>query len=115
MTWAPAILCALGAVFVLISAGGLLRMPDVLMRMQVITKASTLGLLLVMGGVGLQFGASADGVRAALIILFIFLTAPVGAHMLARAAHKQPDVKLWSGTIKDEMADEEAAPKGPVD
>lgn len=112
MTWIPAILCALGAVFVFISATGLLRMPDMFMRMQVVTKASTLGLLLVMAGVAVKFGAGPDSVRAGLVILFVFLTTPIGAHMLARAAHGRSEVKLWEGTLVDEMEEHSQRPAG---
>jgi multicomponent Na+:H+ antiporter subunit G len=42
--------------------------------------------------------------RAVLVIAFFFLTAPVGAHMIARAAYAV-GVPLWEGTITDELRD----------
>ena len=51
--------------------------------------------------------------KALLVIAFIFTAAPIGAHMLARAAHLAK-VQVWPGTIDDELADDEAAPDPPA-
>jgi multicomponent Na+:H+ antiporter subunit G len=55
--------------------------------------------------------------RAVLVIAFFFLTAPVGAHVIARAAYAV-GVPLWEGTITDELRDRrpattQPAPDGP--
>jgi multicomponent Na+:H+ antiporter subunit G len=53
-------------------------------------------------GVALHFGDFAIGVRALAIVVFMFSTAPVAAHMIGRAAYLS-GVPLWEGTLSDEM------------
>jgi multicomponent Na+:H+ antiporter subunit G len=96
------ILLLLGAIFMLLAAIGLVRMPDVLMRMHSSTKSATLGVGLILLGVALHFGDFAIGVRALAIVVFMFSTAPVAAHMIGRAAYLS-GVPLWEGTLSDEM------------
>jgi multicomponent Na+:H+ antiporter subunit G len=96
------VLLLLGTLFMLLGAIGMVRMPDVLTRMHSSTKSSTLGVGLIMLGVALHFGEFSIGVRAIAIIIFMFSTAPVAAHMIARAAYLS-GVPLWEGTLSDEM------------
>jgi multicomponent K+:H+ antiporter subunit G len=85
--WLAAVLVLVGAAFLLVGAIGLARLPDFFMRLHAPTKASTLGV----GGVLLasMVVAAAQG-RAGfaelLITLFVFVTAPVSANLLAQAA-----------------------------
>lgn len=77
----------LGAGFTFTGALGLLRLPDFFSRLHGPTKASTLGVGgLVLASV-LYFGlVQGDlGLRELLVALFLFLTAPVSAHLMARA------------------------------
>lgn len=85
------ILLGLGAVIILLAALGMLRMPDSLTRMQVLTKGTTLGIILVMSGVGVHFAGGPEGLRALLVVLFLFLTTPISAHLLSRAAYWRKD------------------------
>jgi len=75
-----------GAFFILVGAIGLARLPDFFMRLHAPTKASTLGV----GGVLLASMAYAMNdaflIHELIITIVIFLTAPVGAHLLAQAA-----------------------------
>ena len=96
------VLLLLGAVFMLLAAIGMLRMPDVLTRMHSSTKSATLGVGLIMLGVVLTFGDFAIGVRAFAIVIFMFSTTPVSAHMIARAAYLS-GVPLWEGTLSDDL------------
>ena len=96
------ILILLGALFMLLAAIGMVRMPDVLTRMHSSTKSSTLGVGLIMLGVALAFSDFVTGVRALAIVIFMFTTTPVSAHMIARAAYLS-GVPLWEGTLSDEM------------
>ena len=84
-----AILLLLGGFFALIAAIGVLRLPDVLTRMHASTKAGTLGSSLVLIGCAVYFGETTVTVRVIAIILFLMLTAPIGAHMLGRAAVRE--------------------------
>ncbi len=85
-------LCLLGgSLFALIGAIGLYRLPDFYTRLHAPTKATTLGVgSLVIGSV-LYFSLSTGkpSLHAVLLTLFLFLTAPVSAHMLAKAAMQQ--------------------------
>ena len=97
-----AALLVTGTTFILLAAIGVVRMPDVYMRMQVSTKGASLGAGCLLLAVPVFFGDVAIGVRALLIIVFIFLTTPISAHMLARAAYIV-GVPLWEGSVVDEL------------
>jgi multicomponent Na+:H+ antiporter subunit G len=96
-----AILWIVGSAFALLAAIGVLRMPDVFTRMQVSTKASTLGLGCLLIGAALQLGDFGTFVRVASISAFLLLTTSVAAHVIARASYLA-DVPLWEGTVLDE-------------
>lgn len=80
------VLASLGCLLILLASVGLLRMPDVYMRMQVASKASTLGTAFVLAGAALGLGDPPAAVRAVVAILFLCITTPVAAHLLGRAA-----------------------------
>lgn len=75
-----------GGGFSLIAAIGLIRFPDVLMRMHASTKAGTLGAGLSLAGAALFFGEISVVTKCVLAILFLLLTAPLAAHMIGRAS-----------------------------
>lgn len=84
--WLVAGLIVVSAFFLLVGAIGLSRLPDFFMRLHAPTKASTLGLggvLIVSIILGIVHGRA--GIAELLITLFIFMTAPVSANMLAQA------------------------------
>lgn len=97
------ILIVLGGGFSAIAGLGLLRLPDVLIRMHATTKAGTLGAGLTVLGVSVYFASSLVIAKALLIIAFLFLTAPVGAHLIARAAYRRR-IPLWGKTLMDDAA-----------
>ena len=80
------VLILTGAGFSLIAAIGLIRFPDVLMRMHASTKAGTLGAGLALVGTAVFFGSVAVVTKCILAILFLLLTAPLAAHMIGRAS-----------------------------
>jgi len=77
-----------GAVFLLVGSIGLFRLPDFYMRLHGPTKASTLGIgaILMASIVFFSFKGSGISIKEFLIILFLFLSAPITANMLAKAA-----------------------------
>ena len=91
-----------GASFMLIAAIGILRMPDLMMRMHAVTKAGALGTSLVLFSVAVNYRELAVASLALAGVAFIILTAPVAAHMIARAAY-WVGVPLWKNTIMDDL------------
>ena len=81
-------LLLLGGAFSLIGALGLARLPDFFTRLHGPTKATTLGVGAIMLSSVIYFSNSGEGLGVAeiLITVFLFLTAPGSANMLAKAA-----------------------------
>jgi len=75
-----------GALLGAIGALGVVRLPDVLIRMHASTKTITLACGLIIGGAAVHFGTAEIIVRAIAIMLFILLTAPIAGHIVGRAA-----------------------------
>lgn len=92
----------LGATFVLLSSIGLLKFPDIFMRMSATTKTATFGAGLLLLGTVSFFQDIGVTSRAIIIILFLFLTAPVAAHLIGRAAYHQ-GARLWGKSLIDEL------------
>lgn len=96
-------LLILGAVFMLIASVGILRLPDLYMRMSATTKATTFGLMLMILSALIFFDDIGAKGRALAIIAFLCLTGPVSAHMIGRAGYLS-GVPLWRGTVVDQLA-----------
>lgn len=93
----------LGSIFLFLGALGIVRMPDVYNRMQAGTKATTLGSMLTLLGIGL---AHLDWLpKLALLVLFVLFTNPVSTHALARAAHFA-GIRLTELTKRDNLAED---------
>jgi multicomponent Na+:H+ antiporter subunit G len=100
--WITAALLLLGVTFMSLAAVGILRMPDLLTRLQTATKATTLGIGCMFVAVAVHFAEFGVVFRSLLIIAFFFLTNPVAGHMIARAAYFA-GVPLWKGSHVDEL------------
>lgn len=85
MTYLGYILIFLGAISFLISAIGLVRMPDVYTRMHVGTKSTTMGTMLVIAGAICVEPSWAW--KLILLAVFILLTNPLSSSVIARASH----------------------------
>lgn len=96
------VLLVIGSFFMLVAGMGVLRMPDLFLRMSCSTKAATIGVGTLMFALALYFEDLGVATRALATISFIFLTAPVGAHRIGRIAYLV-GVGLWEGTITDEL------------
>ncbi|MFG0335877.1 MAG: monovalent cation/H(+) antiporter subunit G [Maioricimonas sp. JB049] len=95
---------ATGTAFALLASIAVVRMPDLYTRMHGATKSATLGVGCMLLAVAIQFSSIETTTSAILVVAFLFLTAPVAAHIIGRAAHRQ-NVPKWSGTIIDEFPD----------
>lgn len=92
-----------GALLAVIAGIGLHRFPDVFARMHAATKPATLGLALVCGGAALLLPDVGGTVKLLLVVALQFLTAPVGSHLVGRAAYRA-GTELADGTVADELA-----------
>lgn len=88
-----ALLC-IGSLFILIASVGIVRMPDLYTRMHAATKAGTVGLSSLLLAVAAAIPESTVISRVLGTMLFIFLTAPVAAHLLGKAM-KQSGYQIW--------------------
>jgi len=76
-----------GLFFLFVGTVGLLRLPDVFNRLHATTKCDTLGAGLILLSLALQSTATI-GIRLILLALFILITNPTAAHVIARAAYR---------------------------
>lgn len=97
-----AVLVLIGAVFMFVAGVGIVRMPDLYIRMSATTKVATLGVGSTLLAAAVYFNELGIAARALATIAFVFLTAPVAAHMIGRAAYFT-GVPLWEGTVLDEL------------
>ncbi len=100
MDIAGAIITLMGSFVLLIASIGLVRMPDVYNRLQVGTKATTLGTILSL--IGLAFIMPSWSGKLILLIFFIMMTNPVSSHVLARAAYFIK-IPFTSRTVVDKL------------
>lgn len=91
-----------GAIFILIATVGMVKMPDTYLRISVSTIASTLGVGLILISTMLFFRETIVNIKAIAMIVFILMTSPVSAHLIARSSYLM-NVKLWKKSIIDEI------------
>jgi multicomponent K+:H+ antiporter subunit G len=85
--WTAAAVIVIAAFFLLVGAVGLVRLPDFYMRLHAPTKASTLGVGgVLIASMLISAAQGRPGIAELLITLFVFVTAPVSANLLAQAA-----------------------------
>jgi multicomponent Na+:H+ antiporter subunit G len=101
-----ATLLLVGSLLALLGAVGLHRFPDVFARMHAATKPATLGVVLVLTGAAIAIGDFAVSSTLVLIAALQLITAPVGAHMVGRAAYRA-GTELSPATVIDELAERE--------
>ncbi len=109
MEIAGEILVLIGSIFLFLGALGIIRMPDVFNRLQAGTKATTLGALSLILGIG--FMNSGYLWKSIVLIIFIVLTNPISSSTIARASYKLK-VPMFKGTViktekKDFLKEEE--------
>jgi len=102
MTLVAQVLICLGSLLIVLAAVGVLRMPDVYTRMHAATKAASLGLAFILAGAAVLLDDGVATAKLILAIVFQFMTAPVAAHVIGRAAYKG-DIELWEGTKYDDL------------
>ncbi|MCU0255520.1 MAG: monovalent cation/H(+) antiporter subunit G, partial [Vicinamibacterales bacterium] len=93
---------AAGALLLLIAGIGVLRMPDLFLRMSATSKASSLGAGCMLLAVAVSAAEFSVTVRALLGVAFLFLTTPVASHMIGRAAYLLK-VQMFQGMVCDDL------------
>lgn len=98
------VLVLLGSLLTLLSAIGAIRLPDVYTRSHAISKSTTLGIMCILLGAFLYFLFENNHFNSRLLlgIIFIFMTSPVAAHFISRAAY-YTNVDRWEGTVRDDL------------
>jgi multicomponent Na+:H+ antiporter subunit G len=97
------IVLLLGAGFTLLAAIGVVRLPDLYTRMHAASKAGAVGGGLILLAVAVLSQDAAVSMRAVIGVIFLLLTTPVSAHLLARASYLS-GYKPCSETLIDELA-----------
>lgn len=102
----PVSLILIGTIFSFLSAIGLIRLPDVYTRSHAASKSATLGVLFTLVGTFLFFLLEEGyfSIRLFLGIFFVFLTAPVAAHVILRSAYRA-NVELAEQSVQDDLKD----------
>ncbi len=85
-----------GVFFFAVGTVGLLRLPDPFSRMHATTKCDTLGEGLILLALIVYFGPTLVSVKLLLIIVFIWLTNPTAAHIIARASYHNAEAESTS-------------------
>lgn len=91
LIYAGCIFLLLGAGFSLIAAVGVLRLPDLYTRMHAASKAGAVGGGLILLAVALVCFDAGVALRAVIGVVFLLLTTPLAAHLLARASYRVAD------------------------
>lgn len=84
--WAAIVLVGLGLLFTLVSAVGVIRLPDIYTRAHTASQTDTLGAGFALAGVALALGWQHATVYTVLLLFFVFITNPTAAHAIARSA-----------------------------
>jgi multicomponent Na+:H+ antiporter subunit G len=104
MTFVSSALLLVGCAFLLLASIGVIRMPDLYIRMSASSKAVTFGVGCLVLGLAIQMDDPGVTTRAILLVFLFLLKAPVAAHVLGRAAYIA-GVPLWEATVVDELKD----------
>lgn len=97
------VLLLVGAVFTLLAAVGVVRLPDLYTRMHAASKAGAVGGGLILLAVAVLSQDAAVSLRAIIGMVFLWLTTPVSAHLLARASYLS-GYRPCKETMIDELA-----------
>ena len=104
LEWIAILLILFGSIVSVISALGIIRLPDVYTRSHAASKSSTLAVMVSLLGAFIYFWED-DGfvsIRLILGIIFVFITSPVAGHLICRAAYRS-HVPLNKASGEDEL------------
>ena len=110
VTLVVAAMVVIGSFFTLVAALGLIRLPDVYTRMHAASKAGTLGSGVLLIALGILAGDTGTLTRALAGVVFFLLTAPISAHLLAKASYAM-GYRMSDLTVVDEMPEQNSTSK----
>lgn len=90
-----------GIFFLLVGSIGIIRLPDFYSRTHATSKSDTLGMILIIIGLIIFEGLTINSGKLVLVLLFILLANPIGAHALARAAYNAGLKPMFPDNKKD--------------
>ena len=90
----------LGFAFMVITALGMVRLPDFFARVHAVSKSETLGITLLLFGIILHEGTTLVSLKIGLILVFVAIAKPVGAHLLTRAALRTGQMPWRKGRVE---------------
>ncbi|MCM3388197.1 monovalent cation/H(+) antiporter subunit G [Ureibacillus chungkukjangi] len=98
---------SLGVLFLVVAAIGLFRLPDLYTRAHAASKSATLGVMSILLGVFFHFWLMENHFNPTILlgVLFLFITGPVGGHIMSRSSYIA-GVKPWAGTVRDDLKPE---------
>lgn len=102
--WIAAFFLLAGGFFCLVAGIGMVRLGDVFCRMHAATKAGTLGLALIAVAVMVKADTVLHFLEALFVFLFMIATAPVGSHLIGRAAFRTR-APMVPATTMDEQSE----------
>ncbi len=105
--WSIVVLVAFGLFFTLVSAVGVVRLPDIYSRAHTASQTDTLGAGLALAAVAIALGFQNATIYTVLLLFFVFITNPTAAHAIARSA-AETGIEPWT-------AEDEAVPEGDAD
>jgi multicomponent Na+:H+ antiporter subunit G len=112
MSAAVSVCLVLGTAIFLLAVVGLLRLPDVYLRMHASSKGSTLGIALILLAVSIHYSTFSVILRAVMIVVFLYVTVPIATHIIAKAAYFS-GISPWHGAAaEDDMVEDELKDSG---
>lgn len=105
------LLAAIGVFFMVVSAVGILRLPDIYLRMHAAGKSATLGVTAILLAAGSHFG-SWELFRMILLVALFYVTAPVATTTMARATYRTDSERNYVLNF-DDLAKAQAAQRSP--
>lgn len=102
VTLLAALIVVVGAIFSFLAAVGINRLPDVYSRMHAASKAGTIGSGLLLIALGIHSLDGGTFSRAIAGVVFLLLTTPISAHLLAKASYAA-GYGLWPGSVCNDM------------
>jgi len=102
-----------GTFFLVVGAIGVARFPDAYHRLHATSKCTTLGITGLLIAACFTIGGVPIVSKSIAVIALTIMANPLGAHLLAKAAH-HAKLPKWKGTLSDELAEDKANPDIPT-